>query len=173
MIRTGRAGLGLVLLLGAACQRPAPPSAPAPENAELRLVDGTDLLAHIQGRDRVVVANFWATWCQPCKEEFPIFVKAAKKYHEHVDVFFVSMDFPEERASALDFLKAQGASLPSFAKKGKDHEFIDAIHPRWSGALPATTIYDREHQLRYFWEGKVDEGTLTQALEALLAPGRP
>lgn len=137
-----------------------------------RGVSGPGVLEMVRASSaKAVVVNFWATWCGPCKEEFPHFVKAQETYADRgVEVHFVSLDFPEELPSARAFLKEQGARLPSLAKTGKDHEFIDSIHPRWSGALPATTIYGSDHELRYFWEGKVDEGTLFAALDGLLEP---
>lgn len=99
-----------------------------------------------------------------------MFVEVGRAYEDQgVALHFVSLDFPDVEADAVAFLKAQGASLPSFVKIGKDHDFITSVHPRWSGALPATVIYGPKKKLRYFWEQKLDKATLTSALDEVMA----
>lgn len=159
--------LALVLVL-AGCR-----SAGSADNSpSLVPIDGPGVVGLVKASDApAVVVNLWATWCAPCKEEFPTFVEVGRTYADRgVELHFVSLDFPEESGAALDFLKSQGAPLPSWLKKGKDHAFITALHSEWSGALPATFIYDSEGRLRSFFEGQVDRPTLVGAVEALLAP---
>ena len=141
------------------------------EGAVLIPIDGHGVQKLVQSAEAssVVVTNFWATWCGPCKEEFPDFLSVSRAYAERgVKFHFISMDFPEETPAAIDFLKTQGAPLPSYIRKGKDHDFIMSIRPMWSGAIPATGIYGPNGELRYFWEGKVDKATLTRALDSLV-----
>lgn len=157
-----------VLAFGSGCRA----AAPVPEIAEpLILLDGPGVHALVRSTSGpVVVVNLWATWCEPCKEEFPMLLEVARKYESRgVSLHFVSMDFASERSSALAFLQSQRAPLPSYAKKGKDDPFINAVHPDWSGALPATFVYGSERNLRYFWEGKLTEARLQDALDTLLA----
>jgi thiol-disulfide isomerase/thioredoxin len=116
---------------------------------------------------RAVLVNVWATWCLPCREEFPQLVKLGEDYAGRgLKVFFVSGDFDSERAQVVEFLAAHGVRGAAYLKAGKDEEFIDAFDPDWSGALPATFLYDRAGSLRH----SVLESTTYERLEKLLVP---
>ncbi len=129
-----------------------------------------DIQATIDSRSgRVVVVNFWATWCGPCRVEFPELVKFGKNFADQgVDIVFVSTDFETDVQVATEFLKEQGVPWPSYIKTGIDFEFIEAFHKQWSGALPATFIYDRDGNLRAFWEGVTSYDELEQTVGTLL-----
>jgi thiol-disulfide isomerase/thioredoxin len=118
-----------------------------------------------------VVVNLWATWCQPCREEFPDLVRLGREYRERgLRVVFVSTDFVAEREQALKFLASQGVGGRSFIKdEGSDMTFIDAIDPRWTGVIPATFLYDGTGRNRWFHEGKTDYATVKTQIEAVLA----
>jgi thiol-disulfide isomerase/thioredoxin len=104
---------------------------------------------------KVVLVNVWATWCGPCREEFPGLVRVARKYQGHgLKVILVSADFDTDLAAVKKFLADEGVDFPSYIKAEKDQEFIDTLDKRWSGALPATFIYDGASNLQDFWEGK-------------------
>jgi thiol-disulfide isomerase/thioredoxin len=103
----------------------------------------------------VVLVNMWATWCVPCREEFPDLVKLHRNHQtKGLRVVFVSWD--ADVNTAQRFLTAQGVNFPSYIKDGSesDPKFIDGIEPKWSGALPATMVYDARGKLRDFREGK-------------------
>lgn len=136
------------------------------------MVDGPGVLKAVDevSASAAVVVNFWATWCHPCREEFPMFVQTGQSYRRRgVKLMFVSMDFREDQKAVVEFLEKQGADLPSYLRTGKDHEFITTVHSPWSGALPATVVYGPKRKLRYFWEGIVKEEQLTKALDTLVA----
>ena len=106
---------------------------------------------------RAVLVNVWATWCQPCVEEFPDIMKLHHKYQDHgLKVVFVSADFDNQTEAAKAFLEKQGVDFATYQKSGKDMAFINTLDQAWSGALPATWIYDRDGMQRYFWEGRKD-----------------
>jgi thiol-disulfide isomerase/thioredoxin len=116
---------------------------------------------------KAALINVWATWCQPCVEEFPDLVKLHRAYGDRgLRLVLVSADFEDQRDSVLAFLKKQGASFPSFLKDQKDEDFIDGIDARWSGALPASFVLDASGRIVDFWEGKKNYA----ALEGKLAP---
>ena len=122
-----------------------------------------------QNDARVTVVNFWATWCVPCIEEFPDFVELGREMEsEGVEVVFVSTDFPDEKAAAQEFLAEQGVSEVSYLKEGKTTPFVNAFHEKWSGAVPATFIYDSKGSIVDFWEGKTDFDTLKKRVTAAL-----
>jgi|FaiFalFF_MnMetaG_3_1042247.scaffolds.fasta_scaffold00130_22 thiol-disulfide isomerase/thioredoxin len=122
-------------------------------------VTAAELLERVRdGKARVTVVNLWATFCQPCVEEFPDLVRLERAYRkEGVRVFFVSMDFESDLPAARRFLRRQGVEYPTFWKSQDDDQaFITALNPEWSGALPATFVYDARGRLRHFHEGKGD-----------------
>jgi thiol-disulfide isomerase/thioredoxin len=104
---------------------------------------------------KAVLVNVWATWCGPCREEFPGLVRIARKYQgQDLKVMLVSADFDTDMAAVKKFLAAEGVDFPSYIKAEKDQAFIDALDKRWTGAIPATFIYDGAGHLEDFWEGK-------------------
>lgn len=106
------------------------------------------------GEAALKVVNFWATWCAPCLEEFPDFIRLGKDLADQgVEVFFVSMDFEDEKPAVEAFLAEQGYSETSYLRVGKDQEFITAIQEEWTGALPATFLYSQNGSLVDFWQG--------------------
>ncbi len=157
-LRAGVLG-ALVVVAGfsAGCNRGAMPVA-SPGSSDvpaLLAVTGEELQERVRSSPaEVVLVNIWATWCLPCREEFPALVRLAKEIPpERLDLVLVSADFPDQAEVARQFLREQGVSFPSYIKEGKDQEFIDAVSERWSGALPATLVYDRSRRLVRFWEG--------------------
>jgi len=82
----------------------------------------------------------------------------------------VSGDFDTERAAVNQFLTQQSVDFATYMKSGDDMKFINTLNPKWSGALPATFVYDGQGHLRDFWEGKASyekmEERLLRVLEA-------
>jgi len=116
-----------------------------------------------------VLVNVWATWCLPCRKEFPDLLRAAGEYRGRgLRLVLVSADFADNAEAARAFLARQGVDFPSYLKTGSDMEFIDALSPRWSGALPATFIYDGAGTLRDFWEGEADYEMFAARVRAVL-----
>lgn len=126
------------------------------QTPDLAIVTHEQLRQAITDSDaEVKIVNFWATWCGPCREEFPDFIKLGKDFeNKGVTVFFVSMDFDDEQPAVLAFLAEQGWTQRSYLRTGNDDEFISALHDDWSGVLPATFIYGPDDDLHDFWQGK-------------------
>lgn len=101
----------------------------------------------IQGqKGSVVVVDFWATYCKPCRAEMPQLVKLTERLKaKGLKFVTISADEPEAEGTARKFLAETGATaVPAYVKRAKDDDkFIDAIDPKWQGALPALFIYDR------------------------------
>lgn len=135
----------------------------------LRSIDGPGVreLA-LRSEAPIVVVNFWATWCAPCKAELPELVEVAERYPGRVALHFVSLDSPSERDAAEAFLRTHEAPLPSWLKRGKDDPFITAVHDRWTGSIPMTMVYGPDDTVRYFWEGRITGAQLASAIETLL-----
>jgi thiol-disulfide isomerase/thioredoxin len=123
---------------------------------------------------KAVLVNVWATWCGPCREEFPGLVRIARKYQGRgLKVMLVSADFDTDMAAVKRFLAEQGVDFPSYIKAEKDQEFIDSLDKRWSGALPATFIYDGAGNLQDFWEGKASFNEFEQKVTKVLDGNKP
>jgi len=119
---------------------------------------------------RAVVLNVWATWCVPCREEFPDVMRVVSAYRGRgLRPVLVSADFDDQVPAARRFLREHGVDFPSYLKSGDDMEFINALSPRWSGALPATFVYDAGGRLEYFHEGRVPPLELERAVRRALA----
>ena len=135
----------------------------------VRPATATEILEVVRESPATVkVVNMWATWCAPCVEEFPAFVRLQQQYDSsQVRVFFVSADFEDELPAVRRFLQSQGVRF-SFLKQEADDAFVNAFSPEWTGALPATFLYDAAGNLRGFWEGKTTYDQLVEQVQKLL-----
>lgn len=130
-----------------------------------------NLASVIEGhRGNVLVVNFWATWCGPCREEFPYLVRLHRDFGGRgVRVVSISMDEPEDVQAAVSFLEAQGADFPSFIRDFENFSaFVDLVDPDWPGALPATFVFNAEGKLTQRFLGAVSWDQLEDAVTPLL-----
>ena len=95
-------------------------------------------------KGKLVILNFWATWCAPCVKELPYFEKINKVYKaKGVELLLVSLDFPRKYETKLKpFLKEKQLKSEVVCLNDVDqNRWIPAIDTTWSGAIPATMIY--------------------------------
>ena len=121
-------------------------------------------------KGKIVLYEFWATWCVPCREEMPQLVRlAAKLRSQGFELVTISADEPEQDADAAKFLQKSGVQGSSYRKQAdNDEKFIDSIDVKWSGALPALFLYDKAgHKVRSFI-GETDMATVEAAIRKLL-----
>jgi thiol-disulfide isomerase/thioredoxin len=120
---------------------------------------------------KAVLVNVWATWCAPCREEFPDLMRIRKEYREWgLRLVLVSADADTAMPAVRRFLEAEGVTFLTYLKQGSDMPFIDGLDSLWSGALPATLLYDGAGNKKWFHEGKTSYDTLQTRIDALLAP---
>ncbi|MBA6154011.1 TlpA family protein disulfide reductase [Gelidibacter maritimus] len=103
--------------------------------------------------DKVYVVNFWATWCAPCIKELPYFEALGAAYSDrNVELLLVSLDFPKKYESHLKpFIKKNNLKSKVVALDDNDsNTWIPAIDPDWTGAIPATLIFNKNK--RQFYE---------------------
>ncbi len=126
------------------------------------------LLAAQKGK--VVLVNFWATWCVPCRAQMPGLAKLeARLKAKGFTLVTISADEPEQEADAQRFLSTAGVKQPTYVRRAKDDEkFIDAIDPKWGGALPASFLYDRTGKKVRSFIGEADLAALEAAIQKLL-----
>jgi thiol-disulfide isomerase/thioredoxin len=123
---------------------------------------------------RVSVVNVWASWCIPCREELPDLIRFERDYRDRgVALVLVSGDFAGDTAAARELLAEHGVDFRTYLKAGKDEEFIDAFDSAWSGALPATFVYDAGGVRRRSLLTAVSYQTLVREVAPLLEPGKP
>jgi thiol-disulfide isomerase/thioredoxin len=101
-------------------------------------------------RGRVLAVNFWATWCEPCREEMPDLIAAARELSpQGLDVVLVSADAASAMDSVLRFLREFRVPFRCFREDAGDPQtFIDTVDRKWEGELPHTAVYSREGVLR-------------------------
>ena len=145
----------------------AAPAAPAPSPVEAEAI-----LAEVRKPGAAaVLVNVWATWCAPCREEFPDLLHIARELApKGLRVILVSVDFPGAEAEVTKFLTSQGVDFPTFRRIGKDEAFVDGLDRQWSGAIPATFLYGADGALVRFWEGKASYPVIKKRALAALEP---
>jgi thiol-disulfide isomerase/thioredoxin len=122
-------------------------------------------------RGQVVLVDFWATWCEPCRQEMPALVRIAGQYAPAgFRLITISADDQEQLERAAQFLRLQRAPFPAYYRKARDDTaFINAIEPTWSGALPALFLYGPDGRLAAKFIGETEPRTIEGAVRKLLA----
>ena len=117
-----------------------------------------------------LMINFWATWCDPCREEFPDLVKLDAEYKGKIDFITISLDeLSEINRDVPKFLADMKAEMPAYLLKAEDDDAAIAIVSKnFSGALPFTIIYDSNGKETYFRQGKVVPEILRTHIDKLL-----
>jgi thiol-disulfide isomerase/thioredoxin len=155
--------LEFLAVLGAALCRRAAAALPAIDEAGFR-----KLIA--AGRGKVLLVDFWATWCAPCRAEMPHLVKLSQKLAPRgFQLITISADEPEQVAKAEQYLRRQNVPMPAYHKQAADDDkFINSVDPKWSGALPALFLYDKNgRQVRSFF-GETPTSEIESVVEKLL-----
>lgn len=119
-----------------------------------------------QWQGKVVVVNFWATWCPPCLEELPEFIELSRHY-EGRGVQFVGIAVDETR-NVRDFAARLGIPYPILLGQVGGVELAQRAGNRF-GALPYTIVLDRQGKVRAVQDGAIPRGKLQPILEKLVA----
>ncbi len=112
-----------------------------PLQFKLTRLDGSTIkLADFRGK--VILVNFWATWCGPCLVEKPLLEKTMEKYQNDPEVVFLALSTDEDRSLVEPFLKKHQFKLPvAFADYLNEYYAVDSI--------PTTMIFDRQGQVSF------------------------
>jgi thiol-disulfide isomerase/thioredoxin len=155
------------------------PAAAKPQAAtpavKVTLVDEVSFRKLLVPNGKPLVINFWATWCDPCREEFPDLVKFDNEFKGKIDFLTVSLDDPAEIATTVPkFLASMKAEMPAFLLKTADEAaVITSVSKDWQGGMPFTVIYGTDGSLSYFRQGKVVPETLRNEVNKLLPTAAP
>lgn len=152
-----RSGLGIISIGRATDVRPRP----APDFV-LTTFDGQRIqLSDYRGR--IVVLNFWATWCPPCRLEAPVLQRAAERLND-AGVTFLGIDVWDDQAAAIEFLDETGVTYPN----AEDTTRLIPVEFGVTG-LPETFVIDRQGVLVRRWVGPLSDDDLDNLLAPVLA----
>jgi thiol-disulfide isomerase/thioredoxin len=116
--------------------------------------------------DRILVINFWATWCAPCIKEIPYFEKLNAE-DKNAEVVLVSMDYdldPNTDKVNRFVTRKKIKSRVLVLTENDPNSWIDKIDKRWSGALPATLVVNSKTGKRELTQGELGEGELEKLI---------
>lgn len=125
------------------------------DKADAKVVDAdfdfTDEKGNIQNtsslRGRVVFINFWASWCPPCRAEFPSIETLYNQFKDNPDIFFLTINEDSDPAAGKTYLVEEGFSVPMYQSMGNVSTEI------YSGKLPTTVVLDKNGAVRYYHTG--------------------
>jgi thiol-disulfide isomerase/thioredoxin len=147
----------------------AAPAAPEPA-VKVEIAELPAILAAVKAPGAAaVLVNVWASWCEPCREEMPDLIRFYRDHRaQGLRLVLISADDDDQRAEVTRILGALGFDGPAFIKHGNDMTFIDALDPRWKGALPATFLFDGRGARSRSWLGAVTYDDLRARVSGLL-----
>ncbi|MCO6472142.1 MAG: TlpA disulfide reductase family protein [Melioribacteraceae bacterium] len=143
----------------------------AQQQSVIKPIDKSELEKIIQQREgKPLFVNLWATWCVPCREEFPALIKLKKKYAEQTDIIAISVDYPDEiESKIIPFLSSFKINFPVYVNSfEKQEDLINFLNESWFGSLPATFIYDEKGKQQFFINGKEEYEFFADKIETLL-----
>jgi thiol-disulfide isomerase/thioredoxin len=124
-----------------------------------------------QNRGKPLLVTFWATWCEPCRDEYPMINELAKEYAPNgLQVLGVDDDEEGDLILMRRFIARYKPIFPNVRKKrGNDTAFCQAVSPDWNCSMPATFFYAKDgRQIGHFFGAK-DRDTFEVAIRTLLA----
>lgn len=104
------------------------------KNEEGKIIDTSAL------QNKVVFINFWASWCPPCRAEFPSVLKLYDRYKNNPDMVFLTVNLDDTPAPGKSYLKEKGFTVPFLTPAGN---IPDALY---SGSLPTTVVLDKKEK---------------------------
>jgi len=114
------------------------------KNEDGKIIDTSAL------QDKVVFINFWASWCPPCRAEFPSVQKLYDQYKNNPDMVFLTVNLDDNVALGKSYLKEKGFTVPFLVPAGP----IPAV--LYSGSLPTTIVLDKKGEIRLHHKGLAD-----------------
>jgi thiol-disulfide isomerase/thioredoxin len=134
--------LGVVL---ASASVAGAPQASAPRDPQIIDAQGYTKIVQ-QHHGKPLLMTFWATWCEPCRDEYPMINELAKQYGpKGLQVVGINFDDEGDLILTRRFIARYKPVFPNYRKKhGDEAGFTQAVWPQWNGALPASFLYDKD-----------------------------
>jgi DsbE subfamily thiol:disulfide oxidoreductase len=133
---------------------------PAPQFEGPGLDGGTVSSGEFRGR--VVVVNFWASWCGPCRQEAPALQRLWERYRDR-GVQFLGINFRDDEAAAREYEREFGITFPSVVDPTGKLAFDFQVL-----ALPSTFVVGRDGWIEYHFTGVITDELLRRAIEDLV-----
>lgn len=170
-----RNGLALLCFLAGASALAAPQTAKTavPRDPELIDAQGYQKLVQ-QYRGKPLLVNFWATWCEPCRDEYPMLNDLAKQYApKGLKVVGVNLDDDGDLILMRRFIARYRPIFPNYRKNPAEAEgpFHMAVLPGWTGSLPISIFYAKDGRQVEHFVGEKNRDTYEGAIRSLLNPG--
>lgn len=121
-------------------------------------------------KGKVVLVNMWATWCVPCRQEFPLLVQLYNDYRVKGFVILgVSNDDIQNRRDVQDFIQQRKVTFPVFLVDPNGANALrEAIYPHWTGNIPSSFIFDRAGKLHAEISGTHSRADFESLIKPLL-----
>jgi thiol-disulfide isomerase/thioredoxin len=134
--------------------------------SKITQIDIVALKRLVRPNGKPLLVNFWATWCDPCREEYPDLVKIDQEYRGKIDFITISLDDVADKDTAVPkFLTDMKADMPSYLLVTDNEEAaMGVVSKDWTGGLPFTILYDAKGGVLYSRQGKVKIDVLKAAL---------
>ena len=119
-----------------------------------------------------LLVNYWATWCDPCRDEFPDLVKIDAEYRPKGLAFIAVTldDLADIKTGVPKFLRQMHAQMPVYLLNLSDPEpAIKVVDPKWGGALPATFLYNAKGEVVYKSLGRIKADELRAAINKVMS----
>ena len=145
-------------------------AAKPPDPAVIDLAGYQQILAKYHGKPLVV--NFWATWCEPCRDEYPLIVELASEFKtQGIRVVGINMDDDSDMNLVRRFIARTQPRFPNYRQKpGIDLDaFYHGVNPAWTGTMPQTIFYTRDGHINLFFLGTRPRPVFEQAFHDLLS----
>lgn len=122
-------------------------------------------------KGKVILFNYWATWCKPCVEEFPDLLKLNDEYKDKdFKIVFVSLDFGKDFPDQTKrFLKKMNVNFITYYNNFKsDEDLINYMDKEWEGSIPGTFIFDKDGSLKKTYIGKTKYADFKKSVDNYL-----
>lgn len=133
-------------------------------------IDEVKIKQLLKPNGKPLLVNFWATWCIPCREEFPELVEIDKEYKGKIDFITISLDdLAEINRDVPKFLNEMKATMPAYLLKTTDENaVISTISKDWAGGLPFSVLYNKDGEIVHFKQGKIKIDVVKEKIDELL-----
>jgi thiol-disulfide isomerase/thioredoxin len=139
----------------------------AKEAVAINMIDEPGVKDLLQNKsDKLRLINLWATWCGPCVTEFPSFIEMNRMYRNRdFELVTISADNPTNKDKVLKFLTKNQASASNYLFSLDDkYKLIEAVDPKWQGALPYTVLVEPGGKIIYAKQGIIKPAAMKKLI---------